>query len=419
MNQYFSLSDKIYDLTERYPELLELLAASGFENLRNEMMRKTMGKTISLEMALKSKHLDAHLFEQKMVEAIRQKNEENAESFDGAEGSRKAGKESAEGEIKMEGVLPCPIRVQLLEKLDSWIKGREIKVNHQLQAASMGLDWLREQMTQSEDPSELADVYLSAGFSLFFDQSVMKRHMENGVFADLTGAKHLNPCFDNEAIDLKDPKGQYTIIGVVPAIFMVNTELLGGRPFPESWADLLKPEFEDTVALPMKDLDLFNAVLLGIYKEYGEDGVRKLGRSLLSSMHPAQMVKSAGKKQQAGKGPVVTVMPYFFTWTAKEGGSLRPVWPKDGAIVSPIFLMTKASAKEKAQPLVDFLFSKEMGAVLSADGKFPSTHPEADNGLSPEQTFLWPGWDFIYSHDMGALLKETEDLFFEGAGGKA
>lgn len=411
MNQFFSLTDKIYDLTERYPELIEVLAVNGFENLRNETMRKTIGSTISIETALKSKQLDPKAFEQKMVEAIEQRNPELSAGLAGTM------REQPEGELTLAGVLPCPIRVQLLEKLDTWMSARKSKINYELQAASMGLDWLRDKILKSPDDSGLADVYLSAGFSLFFDRDVMGPYMENGVFAGLTDEGRLNSCFDNASIDLKDPKHQYTIIGVVPAIFMVNTGLLGDRPFPESWADLLKPEFEDTVALPMKDLDLFPAVLLGIYKEYGEEGVRRLGKSLLLSMHPAQMVKSGAKKHQS-KGPVVTVMPYFFTWMAKEDGTMRAVWPKDGAIISPIFLMTKAASREKTQPLVNFLFSGEMGDVLSANGKFPSTHPDVDNGLSPEQTFLWPGWDFIYSHDIGALLKEMERIFFDAAGGK-
>ena len=411
MNKYFSLADKVYDLTEQYPELIDLLAINGFENLRNDMMRKTIGRTISMETALKSKHLDLQVFEQKMVDVIEQNNPTLAT------GLAATHKETLDSELSIAGVLPCPIRIQLLDKLDGWLAQNDIKVNYELQAASMGLDWLRDKMAASSDASTLSDIYLSAGFSLFFDETVMKKHLDNNVFVDTTGVEHFNHIFDNEDICLKDPKGQYTIIGVVPAIFMVNTELLGNRPFPKSWKDLLEPEFEDTVALPMRDLDLFNAVLLGLYQKYGEESVAKLGRSLLTSMHPAQMVKSGGRKQQNTE-PIVTVMPYFFTHMAKEGGAMRAVWPEDGAIISPIFLVTKAASKEKTQPLVDFLFSKEMGGVLSANGKFPSTHPDVENDLSKEQTFMWLGWDFIYNNDIGKLLKETERMFYDAAGGK-
>lgn len=173
----------------------------------------------------------------------------------------------------------------------------------------------------------------------------------------------------------------------------------------------MKPEFENTIAFPTKDLDLFNAVLLAIYQRYGKEGVEKLGRGMITNMHPAQMVKS-GKKSKQSNLPIVSVLPYFFTCMVGGKGPLKPVWPKDGAAVSPIFLMTKTQSSEKLKPLVEFLFSREMGAILSADGKFPSTHPQVDNGLKPDQKFMWPGWDFIYENDIAKLLIDTENMFY-------
>ena len=67
---------------------------------------------------------------------------------------------------------------------------------------------------------------------------------------------------------------------------------MNGREIPKTWADLLKPEFEKSVSLPVSDFDLFNAILLNIYKLYGDEGVKKLGKSLIQNLHPAQMVKS-------------------------------------------------------------------------------------------------------------------------------
>ncbi|MCQ6963943.1 hypothetical protein PV02_12865, partial [Methanolobus chelungpuianus] len=62
------------------------------------------------------------------------------------------------------------------------------------------------------------------------------------------------------------------------------------------------------------------------HKRYGEDGVKRLGKSLLKSMHPSEMVKSHMKKMER---PVVTIMPYFFTKMTKEGGPMVAVWPSD------------------------------------------------------------------------------------------
>ena len=414
MNSYFSLSDKIYDITEKYPELIDFLVVKGFTQLQNKMLRSTMGKTISLEKALLTKHYDVASFEKEMVELIERKNLDNSSDLGVV---KKAVIKDNSDEITIKGVLPCPIRVQILQQVEQWIKQKNLSVNYNLPAASMGLDWLETEIRQSCEEADLADIYLSAGFNLFFDKKLLGHYSENNVFADITGIKKLNPIFDNDYIDLKDPKKQYYIIGVVPAIFSVNEQLLGDRKFPRSWEDLLSPEFENTIALPMKDLDLFNAVLLGIYKAYGAEGVAKLGRNLMRSMHPAQMVKE-GKQKKSEKTPLITIMPYFFTCMINEKDALKPVWPSDGAIISPIFLLCKKSAQEKIKPLIDFLTSAKMGEVLSVNGKFPSTSPEVDNHLDTEQKFLWAGWDFIHSHDIGKLLVETENIFLNACGGK-
>ncbi|MDU4959680.1 MAG: ABC transporter substrate-binding protein [Sporomusaceae bacterium] len=413
MTKYINLTDTVYEITEKYPEVIALLAANGFEQLNNPLLRKTLGKTISLETALRSKKINVELFAQKLEDVIEQNRPDASTGLT-------AMKKDSGGEIRIEGVLPCPIRLPLLEQFDAWLAANKdgfgFDVDYDLKAASMGIDGIKERIAaNSGDESVLSDLFMSAGFDLFFDQKLMGKFKAEGIFEDISGFERLNRDFDNDRIDLKDPLRQYAVIGVVPAIFMVNTSVLGDRPFPESWSDLLTGEFENTISLPMRDLDLFNALLLNIYKNHGEAGIEKLGRSLLRSMHPAQMVKSH-RRQADEEVPVITVMPYFFTQMIAANTPFKPVWPKDGAIISPIFLLAKAATKAKTKPFVDFLFSKEVGEILSGNGHFPSTNPHVDNKLQPHQNFMWLGWDYINSHDIGALLVKTENLFFAAAG---
>ncbi|WP_283610728.1 ABC transporter substrate-binding protein [Faecalispora anaeroviscerum] len=409
MNEYFKLIDTVYDITEKHPEAIELLAAHGFDQLKNDLMRKTLGKTISLETALRSKKINPELFEQKLVDVIEQGR------YAVSTGLTAMKKESG-AEIRVEGVLPCPIRIPLLERLEAWLKENDelaARTDYDLKAASMGLDSAKERVLAADgSPEKLSDLYLSAGFDLFFDRQLMGRYREEGVFQDLSGLPRLNPDFENQRINLRDPLGQYTIIGVVACVFMVNTAVLGDRPFPTGWEDLLRPEFENSISLPVRDLDMFNALTLHIRRFYGKEGIEKLGRNLLSGMHPAQMVKS-GRQQQA---PAVSITPYFFTQMLDVNSPLVPVWPKEGAIISPIFLLTKAASKDKVKPFVDFLFSKEVGELMSLNGKFPSTNPLVNNGLRPDQHFLWLGWDYIHENDIGALIRETERDFYAAAG---
>ncbi|MGC4018443.1 MAG: ABC transporter substrate-binding protein [Muricomes sp.] len=413
MANYFNITDTLYDITEKYPEMISLLAANGFEMLKNDAMRESMGKTISLEMALRSKKINVELFVKKMEDAIEQS------QYSVSTGLAEMKKETG-ADIRIDGVLPCPIRIPLVEKFEAWYNEKKdslgYEVDYNLQAASMGLDHIKERVLESNgNPDLLSDLYLSAGFDLFFDQNLMGQYRDAGVFEEISGVEHLNPDFENEKLNMKDPRGQYAVIGAVPAVFMVNKAVLGDRPFPESWSDLFSPEFENSVSLPTRDLDMFNALLLHIYCYYGEEGVTKLGRAMLRSMHPAQMVKSHVKKGEDAV-PAVTISPYFFTRMIDAKSPLVPVWPKDGAIVSPVFLLAKAKSKDKVKPFVDFLFSKEVGEIFTSGGKFPSTNPLVDNGLDPDQNFMWLGWDFIHKHDIGQLIKTTEQLFYDACG---
>lgn len=404
MNKYFNVTDKLYDITNKYPETIDIFAANGFEQLKDEGMRKSMGKTISLEMACKTKKINLALFEEKLVEAIEQ-------ARTTVDGSRMNEKNTEDGDIKIEGVLPCPVRLPLLEGFDKWLNNNEFdfSITYDLRSASGGIDWMKEKIAATDNEEELSDLFMSAGFDLFFDKKLMGKYKSMGVFEDITGFDKLNKDFSNEEIELKDPRGQYSIIGVVAAVFLVNREMLGDRKMPETWEDLFKPEFEGEVSLPISDFDLFNAILLNIYKNFGEDGIKSLSKAFMKNLSPAEMLKSHRKQDK----PTITIIPYFFTKLIMENDPMLPVWPKDGAIISPIFLLSKNSKKDKIKPFVDFFASKEIGEILSHDGRFPSTNPKVDNRLSEDQKFMWLGWDYINSHDIGQMIKDIEKLFNE------
>nr|MDA3903829.1 ABC transporter substrate-binding protein [Desulfuromusa sp.] len=161
--------------------------------------------------------------------------------------------------------------------------------------------------------------------------------------------------------------------------------------------------------LPVGDFDLFNAILLSLHKEHGEEGIKKLGRCMLKAMHPSQMVKNA--QRVAEEKPLVTIMPYFFTKMARMVKSLEIIWPEDGAVVSPIFMLTKRASLEKVKPIAEYLSSKPVGEILAQRGLFPSVHPEVDNQLEGDHPWKWIGWDYIYQNDIGALIKHTTQIF--------
>ena len=399
MAKYFDENKKIIDILNKYPETIEFFINKGFDKLKNEKDKETLGK-LSLNLILKSKGISVEGFSQ-MLDDFIELSRNSADITLNEKTKRTKG-------VKVVGLLPCPVRVPLLEQFDAFVEKHETDIQYDLKAASHGLEWLKGTVRNVEDYNELADIYLSAGFDLFFDEKLMGKFKKAGVFKNGVKYDKFNSDFENDYMSLKDPRGDYSILAVVPAVFLVNTQELNGREIPKTWADLLKPEFEKSVSLPVSDFDLFNAILLNIYKLYGDEGVKKLGKSLIQSLHPAQMVKS---DRLTVNRPTVTIMPYFFTRMTKEGGAMVPVWPEDGAIISPVFMLTKAEKLKEMEPLIDFLSSKTVGEILSHKGFFPSVNPEVENLTPRDKKYLWIGWDYIYNNNLQEQMHHCEDLF--------
>jgi len=405
-NKYFTLEQTLFEITENYPTTIAVFGANGFPQMLEEEKRKSFGKNITLKTALSFQNRDPAAFSKILISSIERENHENDVTL-GGDSKRGA---SASEKVKVTGLLPCPVRIPLLESFGKFMEGFEkthnLKIEYELKAAAMGLDWVEKNLAEVKDQSGIPDLFISAGFDLFFDEERFGKLKRAGVFSDEVHFKTENKSF--KGYGLKDPRGHYSMIGVVPAVFLVNTNELGNRAVPESWTDILKPEYENSVSLPVGDFDLFNAILLNIHKNFGQEGVEKLGRSLLDSLHPSEMVKSEKKSKRR---PAITIMPYFFTKTIKEGSIMKAVWPSDGAILSPIFMLSKTDRINKLRDVIDFFASKKVGEILSHSGLFPSTNPDVDNKLKENSTFMWLGWDYIYSIDVGQTIRDCELVF--------
>ena len=406
MAKYFEKTDTLLSITERYPETLPVFINNGFPQMEDVKQRESFGKMITLDMALQLKNRNADTFIDLLNEVV------DAERNTADATLARPDEKDGDG-LNVVGLLPCPVRIPLLEQYNAFVEENGVTgVNTELKAASVGTQWVEDNLEGVTDPADIPDLFMSAGFDLFFDREKVGRFREQGVFKDLVDYSEDNPMFKGRS--LKDPSGNYSIISIVPAVFLVNTKELGDREIPRSWEDILKPEWETSVSLPVGDFDLFNAILLNIHDRYGDEGVKKLGRSMLQSMHPSQMVKSDRLKQAR---PAVTIMPYFFTKMTKGGGSMEAVWPEDGAIVSPIFMLAKEERAEELQPVVDFFASKEVGETLSHQGLFPSLHPEVDNQLEDDVPLMWLGWDKILETDLTAEINRCLELFHAAANG--
>lgn len=397
--KYFSAGDSLYDITDKYPVTLKVFIANGFNQLADETKRETFGKALQLDIALMMRQIDLESFTLLLEQAIEGVSQQLNHAKNGS------------ASISMKGLLPCPVRLPLQESLDAFITSKTaagVTVIADLKAASMGLDWIKEEVAAAQSVDDLDDIYLSAGFDMFFEQEYFGRFVSSSQFNDPIQWKSVNPLFDNPALRLKDPKGRYGIIAVVPAVFLVNTEMLGDRPIPLSWKQLLDPMYERSVSLPVADFDLFNAILLTLDNTYGSEAVAAMGRNMLQSLHPAQMVKSERMKESK---PAITIMPNFFTKMVREGSAMKAIWPSDGAIISPIFMISKSKRNQHVQDLANLLSGIEAAETLAHQGLFPCLHPDIDNRLPAGSSFMWLGWDYIDNHNLNQQFSACQAIF--------
>ncbi len=393
--KYFETSDSLYNITEKYPETRKVFLENGFPQLADEEKRKTFGSALQLDIALSLQQIDEKMFVDMLHAAI-----ENSEN---GKGTR--------ADLRLKGLLPCPVRLPLQEGLDKLLatfEAKNLNVKASLQAASMGLDWIKDEVEAAESADDLDDLYLSAGFDMFFEEKYFGRFIRRGDFGDPLPWKDINADFRNDYLKLKDPRGRYGILAVVPAVFLVNTVEIGKRPVPRSWKELTHPMYERSLSLPVADFDLFNAILLTMEETYGMDAVAALGRNMQQSLHPAQMVKS--DKRQQNK-PAITIMPNFFTKMAKAGGVMQAIWPEDGAIISPVFMIAKRNDNPHLQELANFFASLDVAEILSHQGLFPSLHPKIDNRIEPRNRYMWLGWDYINNNNLNARFAACEAVF--------
>src|SRR5690554_4765214 len=105
--KYIDHRMSLYSVTEEIEGALALLVSLGFSNLRDEKQRELFGKVITISDALKTKGISLDAFTEMLGEHGIE--EEQNHSM----------------KIKMAGVLPCPVRVPLLESFEEWLSERE------------------------------------------------------------------------------------------------------------------------------------------------------------------------------------------------------------------------------------------------------------------------------------------------------
>jgi len=211
----------------------------------------------------------------------------------------------------------------------------------------------------AEKANPVADVtYLGVSFAI--------QAQNEGV---VTGYKPAH--WDEIPEGLKDPNGEWFTIHSGTMGFMVNVDALDGAPVPQSWADLLKPEYKGLIGY----LDPASAFVgyvgavaanhaLGGTLDNFEPGINYLKE--LQNNQPIVPKQTSYARVLSGEIPIMLDYDFnAYRAKYKDGANVEFVIPQEGTVVVPYVMSLVANAPnaENGKKALDFVLSDEGQAL--------------------------------------------------------
>lgn len=315
------------------------------------------------------------------------------------------------GGLAFFGLLPCPVKVPFEDRFRTFARDLYTRTGKRfdyfIEANSNHHTTFHHYLRTAERVDQLPDILLLPGYNTFFEKNFQERFIRTGVFSD---------CWPYDPVllpnGLRDPHGNCSLLAMNTLVIVADA---AKAPFvPESWGDLLDERLTGQVVIRGDGKTFCDALLTYFHKNFGEDGIRRLAGNVREGLHPAQMAKDL--TQAHADSPSVYVMPYFYARMAGNPHA-RIVWPKEGALLNPVFLLVKADKVESCKEILDFLAGPETAAAYNCAGFF-STAAGADATLQKDKVYNWIGWDYLYHAGPGEVLGQLNPLFLRYYQGK-
>ncbi len=337
---------------------------------------------LTLKQALRYRKLDAERFLTEYALYLSDKREELS-----------AG--AAPEECTLWARIPCVVQLPIQNELNCFLQEqRREDLKYNVALVEFGKDWIDTLMDQARPA-----IVIGAGVEGMVQNKTLLEEYQ------APAAGPLNRDFHG----MEDPRGIFRLISGIPLVFVADEGQLAGRPTPESWADLVKPEWEKQLCYA-DDGHLLDSILLAYFwKSFGEEGLRQFRKNCLVGAHPSQMIKAGGLQER----PAVFILPYIFAQIKAKEAGMRVIWPKEGAAILPLAVTICRDAGPGEHRLAEFLCGADCGRTLVRQGQFPSSCPQVENGLPGR--LLWLGWDYLYRQDMIALIQRAKEVFLGGA----
>ena len=304
--------------------------------------------------------------------------------------------------------VPCPLKVRLKGVLEKFVA--EYNSSHDVPIHSPTLlegepHSVEDDMAVASGPDEVPDVWLTNNYHTLFSEPFKSRFIDSGLYVGITRPEWeslLSPPFRDVA-----KKHNLGFLGFGSWGMVMDSSVESSSPIPQTWNDLVKPEYAGEVGMHGCSGHVSGTALLMVLRaRLGEGAIRQFAGNVRYLKHFSQIIKSMDSSDPERARFVL--MPSAAIRQIPSRKRVVQVALSDGPILTPMLLFVKKEKLDACRDILPFFWGEALREVL-AKGDIHTVE-----AMDWSQPYTMADMDYLASNDFDAMSAELDAEFQSG-----